>query len=86
MIQSIDRDGVLKQTKIESSLKYDDLLNFDLWQIPLPTNDVYLKDEQVRQTISRIRTYRKLYRLLFPVLAISGLCLITFTLIKVGGS
>jgi hypothetical protein len=80
MIELIDKDSKLYPEKIKWSIG-DQQDPFSILYIPLPINEKYLGIEQVRQTITSIKSYRKIFKILIPIMIVGIVGLVVSAMI-----
>jgi hypothetical protein len=75
MIEDIDKNGELKNTKAPLSWYLTNFHTIDSWTIGLPKTEKYLKHEVVLKTTKKIQLCRRIMAYTFPIMVICGIIL-----------
>lgn len=79
MIDLIDNGEILEEHKVKWSIGYN-LHTFDNWLISIPDSEKYLKYNLVVTTVQKLKRYRTIIGILFPILIASAIGL--FAIVK----
>jgi len=76
MIDSINKDGVLTNTRASGSSYLTNFQTLDCWTISLPKTEKYLNFEKVKRTVNKIKMCRKIMTYTAPIMIICGAILL----------